>query len=399
MNNKITFPELVDAIAELTNTSKRVSESFLKELFGIVREKLEQGESVKIKNLGVFKVVDIASRKSVNVNTGEEMEIPAHKRVTFTPDKSLAEAINMPFEGFETVVLDDDLTDDELKELASTDDVAETANETSEAVVENDDTVEQEEPQPPVFRGEDEVSQDAEDSDEVEISVEENKPDAVAENVEDTAKEDDKEVDETEGSAEAIEPDNVDSEEYEDDEYEEETKREKRKSYFWGFLSGIVASIVIGCVAVAVCNSCFGFMLPKSDETTVVDEDDIEIADTVAVINAVQVKDDSVSKADSVKTEVDAVTPVAKTPAVVLDTVRVNNFLTKMSRRYYGRYEFWVYIYEENKAKIANPNKVEPGLVVVIPPAEKYGIDKNNPESVRKANELSDKIQKTVGNK
>jgi hypothetical protein len=34
MNNKITLPELVDAIAELTNTSKRVSELFLKELFG-----------------------------------------------------------------------------------------------------------------------------------------------------------------------------------------------------------------------------------------------------------------------------------------------------------------------------------------------------------------------------
>ena len=36
MNNKITFPELIDRIAGLTNTSKRVSELFLKELFGVV---------------------------------------------------------------------------------------------------------------------------------------------------------------------------------------------------------------------------------------------------------------------------------------------------------------------------------------------------------------------------
>lgn len=121
MNNKIAFPELVDTIAELTNTSKRVSELFLKELFGVIKERLEQGETVKIKNLGTFKVVDIASRKSVNVNTGEDMEIPAHRRVSFTPDKSLAEAINMPFEGFETVMLDDDISEAELNELASAD--------------------------------------------------------------------------------------------------------------------------------------------------------------------------------------------------------------------------------------------------------------------------------------
>ena len=63
-----------------------------------------------------------------------------------------------------------------------------------------------------------------------------------------------------------------------------------------------------------------------------------------------------------------------------------------MSRKYYGRYEFWVYIYEENKSKIKNPNSVSPGLVVVIPPAEKYGINKDDPESVRKAKELAEKI-------
>jgi nucleoid DNA-binding protein len=116
MNNKITLPELVDAIAELTNTSKRVSELFLKELFGVIKERLEQGETVKIKNLGTFKVTEIAARKSVNVNTGEDMEIAAHRRVSFTPDKSLAEAINTPFEGFETIALDDNITEEGEKE-------------------------------------------------------------------------------------------------------------------------------------------------------------------------------------------------------------------------------------------------------------------------------------------
>ncbi|MBR5856217.1 MAG: HU family DNA-binding protein, partial [Bacteroidales bacterium] len=81
MNTKITLHELVDTIAELTNTSKRVSELFLKEFFGVIKERLEQGETVKVKNLGTFKVSEVAPRKSIDVNTGEEIEIASHRRV------------------------------------------------------------------------------------------------------------------------------------------------------------------------------------------------------------------------------------------------------------------------------------------------------------------------------
>ena len=53
-----------------------------------------------------------------------------------------------------------------------------------------------------------------------------------------------------------------------------------------------------------------------------------------------------------------------------------------MSRRFYGgATEFWVYIYLENQDKLGHPDRLSPNTVVVIPPAEKYGIDPNNPES------------------
>ncbi len=391
MNRKITFPELVDSIAELTNTSKRVSESFLKELFGIIREALEREETVKIKNLGTFKVVEIASRKSVNVNSGEDMEIPAHKKVSFTPDKSLAEAINMPFEGFETVVLDDDITDENLKELASVDD----------------------EPQPPVFKGEDDIQPEIEVAEVVQSDNKNDEEVAAETDVAEVITEPENEVEpatepavdsqdersssnteiEQEVGYEAEESSLVTDASVEDEELEEETARVKRKSYFWGFLSGIAVSILIGCVAVAVCNSCFGFIFSTDAQT----EQATAVADMTDTENAVAEKQDSLQPmADTVAPPVDV---APKEKPVVLDTVRVNNFLTKMSRRYYGRYEFWVYIYEENKDKIQNPNNVEPGLVVVIPPVEKYGIDKNSPKSVRKANKLAAEIQKSIGNK
>ncbi|MBQ0068495.1 MAG: HU family DNA-binding protein, partial [Bacteroidales bacterium] len=108
MDNKITFPELIELVAQSTNTSKRMSELFLKELFATISQSLINGDSVKIKNLGTFKVEDVKPRKSVSVNTGQEVEIPSHKRLTFTPAKSLADSINEPFAHFETVMLSDD---------------------------------------------------------------------------------------------------------------------------------------------------------------------------------------------------------------------------------------------------------------------------------------------------
>ena len=109
MNSKVTFPELVDAVAAATECPKRVSELFLKELFTVISEALRNGESVRVRGLGLFKLTNVEARKSVNVNTGEEMEIPSHRKVSFVPEKALADAINAPFVGFETVVLDDDL--------------------------------------------------------------------------------------------------------------------------------------------------------------------------------------------------------------------------------------------------------------------------------------------------
>ena len=364
MNNKITFPELIDRIAELTNTSKRVSESFLKELFGVIKERLELGYSVKIKNLGTFKVTEIAARKSVNVNTGEEMEIPSHRRVSFTPDKSLAEAINAPFEGFETVILDDDVSDADLQELSAIESPEVEEKVAAEIVEINEEIT------PPSFN-EEVVQKETEDK-EPENESKEEEPQA-EENIkveeDDNAISDDVETATTSISTYGYDDD---AEEY------EEVKTEKRKSFMWGFFGGILACILIGVIAIGVCDSCFGDFVPYSKmEQKITDTDSIAIK----AVDSISQKTDTVLRIKE------------KEPAVAItDTVRTNYYLTKMSRKYYGRYEFWVYIYMENKDKISNPNKVAPGLVVVIPSPEKYGIDKNSEESVQKAKELAEKI-------
>ncbi len=367
MNNKITFPELVDNIAELTNTSKRTSELFLKELFGTIKERLEQGETVKVKNLGVFKVVEIASRKSVNVNTGEELEIPSHNRISFTPDKVIAEAINMPFDGFETIILDDNITEKELKELASLDD-GELDSKNEIKIEENDEML------PPPFV-ENALSNVNETS-----NIETEQKDASCENKNQeetaTAKEDE-EINDISDNVSEVNNEPIECFESDREFEEKHQQNDARKSFVLGFTGGILLCILIGVIAIAVCRSCFMDFLLFKDSVSDSPKTELKIDSDVV--------DTAMNKQKKMQVTTDV-------PKIVVDTVRVNYYLTKMSRKHYGRYEFWVYIYEDNKDKIANPNKIAPGLEVVIPPADKYGIDKNNEESVKKAKLLAEKI-------
>ena len=92
---------------------------------------------------------------------------------------------------------------------------------------------------------------------------------------------------------------------------------------------------------------------------------------------------------ENVIPEADTVVAEVAEPAVITDTVTTQIVLSTLSDKYYGSPWFWVYIYEENKSFISDPDNVPPGTAVVIPPAEKYGIDANDPASLKKAQRRS----------
>lgn len=106
MNEKLTLQDLVDLLAQKTKVSKKEADLFLKELFSVVADTIYEGDSVKIKDFGTFKLTPVSKRESVNINTGEKIEIPAHFRLGFQPDKLLKELVNKPFASFESVLLD-----------------------------------------------------------------------------------------------------------------------------------------------------------------------------------------------------------------------------------------------------------------------------------------------------
>ena len=190
MNKKITFPELIETVATATETSKRTSEVFLKELFAVISNSLVNGENVRIKNFGQFKLTEVGERKSVNINTGEEMQIPSHTKVTFTPDKSLADAINMPFASFETVEISGNATEEELKMMSSADQLPEKVTESlpQEDVVVADDVkeVEQESADDVVVAGGDDDVATLDEQPEVENSSMKEQPAVITEETGDT---------------------------------------------------------------------------------------------------------------------------------------------------------------------------------------------------------------------
>lgn len=107
INEKVTIQDLANLLFEKHGMSKKDAELFIKGMFDLVEEALATEKYVKIKGLGVFKLTEVDSRESIDVNTGERIEIQGHTKVSFTPDSALKELINKPFSHFETVVLNE----------------------------------------------------------------------------------------------------------------------------------------------------------------------------------------------------------------------------------------------------------------------------------------------------
>lgn len=66
--------------------------------------------------------------------------------------------------------------------------------------------------------------------------------------------------------------------------------------------------------------------------------------------------------------------------------------LTLLAQKYYGNKVFWVYIYDFNKAKIPDPDRVPAGMEILIPAKEVYAINAQSSASIAQAKELQSKI-------
>ena len=86
--------ELVAAIAEKTELSKKDSEKALKAFIDVVTEELTKGEKVQLVGFGTFEVSERAAREGRNPQNGQTMTIAASKAPKFKAGKALKDIIN-----------------------------------------------------------------------------------------------------------------------------------------------------------------------------------------------------------------------------------------------------------------------------------------------------------------
>ena len=370
-DEKVNVSDLTDALARRTTITKKNAEAFVAAFQDIFQEGLLRDKNVKITGLGTFRLQWVEPRRSVNVQTGEAIEIAGHYKVVFVPETSLKERVNEPFSHLETTSMDgapvkkvEVSKEMPLQKLASQaieiQDILSSINE-PEPVVEI-------QPEPVVETEPEVVKYEALD---VPTSVD--TPSAERRYTPVATVEESKPILNTISSNASMVPE------------------PKKRKLIWLWIT--LLALVLGGGGFAV-YYFYGTMIQTSVMNLVADWQS-DKQPKQAIEPAKSVEQVAVAATDSITETPVVETSVFDQPREYIEfiaDVRVpdGGRLTLISQKYYGHKDFWVYIYEANKEKIQNPDKVEVGTLVRIPKLNPELINLDNSESLVYARKLHD---------
>lgn len=90
----LTKAELANCVFEEIGLNKREAKDLVDLFFNEIRQRLANGEAVKLSGFGNFELRDKNSRPGRNPKTGEEIPISARRVVTFHPGQKLRNKVN-----------------------------------------------------------------------------------------------------------------------------------------------------------------------------------------------------------------------------------------------------------------------------------------------------------------
>jgi nucleoid DNA-binding protein len=393
MNEKINLQDLVNLFCEKQGLNKKEAELFVKTMFDLIEEALATEKYVKIKGFGTFKLTEVSSRESVDVNTGERIEIQGHSKVAFTPDATMKDLINKPFSHFETVILNEGV---ELEDIPTEELVEE------QEVADIQDVVEE---TPVVFEAEVPVAEEVQEQPEVEVPVVEEMvaEEAVAEEsiAEEAASEalvEEPVVEEPvvteEVIAEAVvqeEPPVVEAEKVEETPIVEpqpeiiepqtteektvtiERKKEKNINHIlWGVIVVLVLIILFGAYWMFLRPSEDAeapIIIPVAEEvvepTVVVEEKAQVVEDTLETVSFIQLSEEELRKervpslADTLECQ------IVGTQAEY--TLKNGETIIRASIKFFGTKKYWPYIVKHNMDILKDPDNIPAGVQLKIP--------------------------------
>ena len=421
---KLSSQEITDIVASKASVSKRASEEFLKVMISTIEEALQAGDSVKIKNFGTFKLQWNEPRKSVNVKTGESIILDGYYKVSFAPDANLRDLVNEPFAHLEAVNLNGEIVESVQKEPEGIDPLRTLNNQASEIkdilteIMNLQQSGQNADLQDEIVQI---LSEEYIIEDEIPHQLpEENIPVVENDPVSEIVELKNEPVEEVhlpepivvvEKAAEAEGPTPIQHQPEAAPAAEVVDNKgpvlQKKKSRVWLWLLIAVVMLAAGTVglysfyppanktmstvgkSISVFSSeKFTDFLdwlnskPKKKEVPVT----IVIPKDTSAID--EVEEEEIVPVDSLQLLFD--NPRIYSEIIATETIRSGNRLTIMAKKYYGLKDFWVYIYEANREKINDPDKIPTGTIINIPKLDPRLIDKNNQRCVNKAKELHD---------
>ena len=85
--------ELIAAVAEKTDLSKKDADAAVSAVLGAITDALKAGDNMQLVGFGTFEVRNRAAKQGRNPRTGETMTVPASKVPAFKAGKALKDAV------------------------------------------------------------------------------------------------------------------------------------------------------------------------------------------------------------------------------------------------------------------------------------------------------------------
>ena len=89
----MTKAELISAIAEKTELSKKDSEKALNAVVNVITDTLAKGDKIQLVGFGTFETRDRKAREGINPQTKKKIKIPATKVPAFKAGRALKDAV------------------------------------------------------------------------------------------------------------------------------------------------------------------------------------------------------------------------------------------------------------------------------------------------------------------
>ena len=438
---KITNTNILSTFRKQLGISKTDEVAFVEAFQSTFEEALLRDKMLKISGLGTFKLIPVESRKSVNVNTGEEIEIAGHYKLTFTPDLALKDKVNEPLAHLETMELDannDDSSEVVVEQLQvspikeaesielpqSQDDplqkLTEQALELKDILadiqgfgVATQDLVEEEtivEDKAEEIIVAPEVINEEQEPDTKEVVVAPQEAPKHEEPKHEAPQTPVVEAPIVEPSPKPQESTSVVAKDIVNAINQEDNKSVNKRSNAWIWVAVILFLGVIGLLVYQNLDFFSQPIIEEADTLVVADvepqpeqiitqpEDSILVstieADTVAVLEPQPPTDTIVVDKTSplYSEQFSDIFNYKREYTEFIDTVTLNegSRLTWISLKQYGHKDYWVYIYEANRDIVKNPNAIAIGTRLRIPRLAPELIDTTNPETIEYARYLHD---------